>query len=116
MGLEIDPLVLRHFLEIGVREDRGAWVVELEGKDREWNNLTYMEKVQVEIKGKITNKKDDKILWEKKVWRVVDVREKINLPFMYPEKPFFEIMTKAALDNQIDLYSAEFDDFSKPLY
>ena len=51
MGLEIDPLVLRHFLEIGVREDRGAWVVELEGKDREWNNLTYMEKVQVEIKG-----------------------------------------------------------------
>ncbi|MDF1863775.1 MAG: gliding motility protein GldN [Saprospiraceae bacterium] len=55
------------------------------------------------------------ILWEKKVWRVVDVREKINLPFMYPEKPFFEIMTKAALDNQIDLYSAEFDDFSKPL-
>ncbi|RMG78275.1 MAG: gliding motility protein GldN, partial [Bacteroidetes bacterium] len=55
------------------------------------------------------------ILWEKKLWRVLDVREKMNLPFIYPPKPLFQIITQAALDGQIPLYSAERDDFSIPL-
>ena len=31
------------------------------------------------------------IFWEKRIWRVIDIREKMNLPFAYPEKPFFTI-------------------------
>ncbi len=34
--------------------------------------------------------------WEKKIWRVVDTREKINLPFVYPEKPFMTILNEGA--------------------
>ena len=55
------------------------------------------------------------ILWEKRIWRVIDVREKMNLPFIYPQNPFFQIMTSAAIDDKIKLYSAEADDFSMPL-
>ena len=32
------------------------------------------------------------IFWEKRVWRVIDIREKMNLPFAYPERPFFSIL------------------------
>lgn len=52
------------------------------------------------------------IFWEKRVWRIIDVREKMNLPFVYPEAPLFQILQEAALNNQIALYSAEDDKFS----
>lgn len=55
------------------------------------------------------------IFWQKTTWRVVDVREKINLPFIYPEAPLFEILTNAAKSGELTLYSAEKDDFSTPL-
>lgn len=28
------------------------------------------------------------IVWDKRIWRVIDVREKMNLPFVYPVRPF----------------------------
>ena len=36
------------------------------------------------------------IFWEKRIWRVIDIREKMNLPFAYPERPFFSILMDAA--------------------
>jgi hypothetical protein len=33
------------------------------------------------------------ILWQKRVWRVLDTREKMNLPFRNPQMPFFTILT-----------------------
>ncbi|MFT4971184.1 MAG: hypothetical protein ACI9JY_000382, partial [Saprospiraceae bacterium] len=35
------------------------------------------------------------IMWEKRIWRVIDIREKMNLPFGYPERPFFSILMDA---------------------
>jgi len=55
------------------------------------------------------------IFWEKRIWRVVDFREKMNQPFAYPEAPFFEIIKDAALQGEITLYSTEDDKFSFPL-
>lgn len=52
------------------------------------------------------------IFWEKRVWRIIDVREKMNLPFVYPQAPLFKILEEAALEGQIALYSAENDKFS----
>jgi len=32
------------------------------------------------------------VLWSKRVWRVIDTREKMNLTFSYPEQPFVGIL------------------------
>ena len=45
------------------------------------------------------------VMWEKRVWRVIDIREKMNLPFAYPEMPFFTILMDAAVNGDITVYS-----------
>lgn len=55
------------------------------------------------------------ILWERRIWRVVDVREKMNLPFVAPESPLFKILADAAISNDLAVYSTEDDKFSKRL-
>ncbi|TXB63259.1 type IX secretion system ring subunit PorN/GldN [Phaeodactylibacter luteus] len=55
------------------------------------------------------------IFWEKRIWRVIDVREKMNLAFAYPERPFFTILMEAAEAGEITVYSTEDDKFSVPL-
>lgn len=55
------------------------------------------------------------IFWEKRIWRVIDVREKMNLPFAYPERPFFSILMDAAVNEEITVYSTEDDKFTAPL-
>ncbi|MEM6319353.1 MAG: gliding motility protein GldN [Bacteroidota bacterium] len=52
------------------------------------------------------------IMWKKYVWRIIDVREKMNLHFTYPKAPFFEIMTKAAQKGELNLYSPEDEQFT----
>lgn len=55
------------------------------------------------------------IFWEKRVWRVIDIREKMNLPFAYPEKPFFTILMDAATNGEISVYSTEDDKFTSKI-
>ena len=55
------------------------------------------------------------IFWEKRIWRVIDVREKMNLPFAYPELPFFTIVMDAAINGEITVYSTEDDKFTYKL-
>lgn len=55
------------------------------------------------------------IFWEKRIWRVIDIREKMNLPFAYPERPFFSILMDAAESGEINVYSVEDDKFSQRL-
>lgn len=55
------------------------------------------------------------IFWEKRIWRVIDIREKMNLPFAYPERPFFSILMDAAVNGEITVYNTEDDKFTNPL-
>ncbi len=55
------------------------------------------------------------IFWEKRIWRVIDIREKMNLPFAYPERPFFSIIMDAATAGEITVYSTEDDKFTSQL-
>src|SRR5688572_22802421 len=47
------------------------------------------------------------IPWEKRMWRIIDVREKINLPFIYPPKPFFTILADAIQSGEIKVFKDE---------
>lgn len=55
------------------------------------------------------------IFWEKRVWRVIDVREKLNAPFANAVEPFFKILTDAIGSEKLTAYSVEDDHFSKQL-
>ncbi|MEM9819856.1 MAG: gliding motility protein GldN [Bacteroidota bacterium] len=55
------------------------------------------------------------LFWEKRIWRVIDVRQKMNQTFTYPQAPFFKLLTDAAAAEEISLYSAENDRFEYPL-
>lgn len=55
------------------------------------------------------------IMFEKRIWRVIDVREKMNHAFTYPEDPFFKILSDAATKGDIRVYSTEDDKFTKQL-
>ena len=55
------------------------------------------------------------ILWEKRIWRIVDVREKMNQHFVCPEAPFFRILVDAGLRGDLPIFSNEDDSFKKRL-
>ncbi len=55
------------------------------------------------------------IFWEKRIWRVIDTREKMNQMFAFPDRPFAQILLEAAIDGDLTVYSTEDDKFSYPL-
>lgn len=55
------------------------------------------------------------ILWEKKVWRLIDVREKINLPFYHPNQNLFDHLKHGALAGDLTLYNPNDDQFTTAL-
>ncbi|HCV51419.1 gliding motility protein GldN [Saprospiraceae bacterium] len=47
------------------------------------------------------------IAWQKKIWRVLDTREKMNLPFRYPEKPLFNVFREMIENGDITVFEDE---------
>lgn len=52
------------------------------------------------------------ILWEKRIWRLIDTQEKMNLIFRYPPMPFITLLNEAVLKGQIKAYHPIDDKFS----
>src|SRR6185295_4532225 len=57
------------------------------------------------------------MMWSKRVWRVVDLREKLNLPLYYPIEPtvcmmsLFDVLKTAILNNDLKAFANPvFDD------
>jgi len=50
------------------------------------------------------------VFWAKRIWRVIDVREKMNLPFKYPQQPLIEILHVAAKNGEITVYDPSVTD------
>ncbi|MBC8172904.1 MAG: gliding motility protein GldN [Chitinophagales bacterium] len=51
------------------------------------------------------------VFWEKRVWRVIDFREKMNLPMAWPKNPLMDYIYKLAVNGEITAYSPLYDDF-----
>ncbi len=55
------------------------------------------------------------IFWQKRIWRIIDTKEKINLPFRYPKELFFDIVHRAVLSGEITAFSTLDDEFTTPI-
>ena len=44
------------------------------------------------------------VFWAKRIWRTIDVREKMNLPFKYPQQPLIQILHTAAKNGELTVY------------
>jgi gliding motility associated protien GldN len=55
------------------------------------------------------------IMWEKRIWRVIDTREKMNLPFAAPEAALFDALIAGVRSGDITAYNAVNDKFTLPL-
>lgn len=55
------------------------------------------------------------VFWERRIWRIIDAREKINLPFVYPKEPLISILTNAIEKEGLVAYSAIDDEFNSPI-
>ncbi len=51
------------------------------------------------------------VFWEKRVWRVIDFREKMNMPFAWPRDPFMDFIYDQVSKGEITAYSPLEDDF-----
>ncbi len=55
------------------------------------------------------------VFWEKRIWRVIDTREKMNLHFRYPKKMFAQVLFDALEEGKLTAYQTnDNDDFSSP--
>ena len=55
------------------------------------------------------------ILWEKRIWRVIDTREKINLTFRYPKQYLFTLLEEGIRSGALTAYDTEDDEFTTPI-
>ncbi|MGB3947385.1 MAG: gliding motility protein GldN [Bacteroidia bacterium] len=69
-----------------------------------------------------TNVREADVMWSKRVWRVINLKEKFNFPLYYPitsikdRKSLFDVLKDAALnDSTITCFSASDDEFQVPL-
>ena len=53
------------------------------------------------------------VAWERKMWRILDTREKMNIAFRSPKAPFFSILRSMAENGDIAIFRDEF--FREPL-
>ncbi len=54
------------------------------------------------------------VFWEKRVWRLIDIREKKNHIFREETNPFINVVLEAAKEGDITLYSVMDDRFTMP--
>lgn len=48
--------------------------------------------------------RESDVLWKKVVWRVIDTREKLNLPFVFPTMPLMTIIMRGLEEEKITAY------------
>jgi gliding motility associated protien GldN len=59
--------------------------------------------------------RESDVFWKKRVWRVIDVREKMNQTFSYPGRPFFQILIDAIKNEEKPMRVFADEDFKQEM-
>ncbi len=59
--------------------------------------------------------RESDVFWKKRVWRLIDTREKMNKPFAYPGRPFFQILIDAIKNEEKPMRVFADEDFKQEL-
>lgn len=76
-----------------------------------WQQTLLQEKLALDY----AKVRESDVFWYKTIWRVIDCREKLNLPFKYPKEPFIDILVKSAQDGKITVFDGLDDEFKNPI-
>jgi len=98
-------------LAVAQTEDAKAQKVESKVRDGAYDKVSVKENEIIPY----DHLREADVFWSKRVWRVIDVREKINLLFKYPKAYFVDILRNAAIEGQITVYDAIDDEFTSPM-
>lgn len=55
------------------------------------------------------------VFWKKRIWRVIETSEKLNLPFKYPKQYFVDILRDHAIEGTLTVYDGLDDEFTTPV-
>lgn len=55
------------------------------------------------------------VFWSRTIWRTIDCREKMNMPFKWPGSPLIDILLKGAESGEVNVYSGLDDEFKLPM-
>ena len=82
-----------------------------EPRDSPWEQTLLSERVPLPY----DHIREADVFWSRRVWRIIDVREKMNHTFQNETRPFISILLDAAEAGKVTAYSTTDDKFSIPL-
>lgn len=47
------------------------------------------------------------VFWRKRIWRVIDAREKMNKTFVYPKRPLIDILLESVMSERVTVFEDE---------
>ena len=99
-------VLFSHFLTVSYAQTEGAETApldELEEKlDGAYEKVTLKEREIIAY----DHLREADIKWKKRLWRVIDFQEKLNLPFAHPKMGLVNILHEAAKKGEIEVYQS----------
>lgn len=81
--------VTKIFSQPGDQQNQNPW------QERDRMNMQYLP---------YEYQREADVMWSKYIWRIIDTRQKMNLPFNYPQLPLIQIIHEAAKNGEISVY------------
>ena len=79
-------------------------------RDRAYEELTFEERRAIPY----DNLREADVFWEKRMLRVIDFKEKMNLPFAYPKMPLAQVLIDLVKSGEVTAYNPLDDEFQIP--